>query len=145
MSIDKRPFEVVHPFRVQTYDIDLAGIVSNIVYIRWLEELRLLFLEQVYTMNELFDDGLLALLRSTHIDYKRPIRLSDRVVGSIWLHELTRVRWCLAAEIRVNDAIASVSKQSGVFVSRSTMELVSVPQRLRERLAVGELLTEKAS
>jgi hypothetical protein len=33
-------------FQVRTYDIDYAGIVSNIVYIRWLEDLRLALLDQ---------------------------------------------------------------------------------------------------
>ena len=37
---------VQHSFRVMTYDIDFAGIVSNISYIRWLEDLRNLFAEQ---------------------------------------------------------------------------------------------------
>ena len=29
------------PLPIRTYDIDFAGIVSNIVFIRWLEDLRL--------------------------------------------------------------------------------------------------------
>jgi len=36
-----RPFLIEVPLPVRTYDIDFAGIVSNIVYIRWLEDLRL--------------------------------------------------------------------------------------------------------
>jgi acyl-CoA thioester hydrolase len=31
---------------IRTYDIDFAGIVSNIVYIRWLEDLRIQMLAQ---------------------------------------------------------------------------------------------------
>ena len=34
-------FLVEMPLKVQGYDIDVAGIVSNIVYVRWLEDLRL--------------------------------------------------------------------------------------------------------
>jgi len=33
-------------FTVHTYDIDFANIVSNIVYIRWLEGLRLAMLDR---------------------------------------------------------------------------------------------------
>jgi acyl-CoA thioester hydrolase len=37
----QKPFEVALDLPIKTYDIDFAGIVSNIVYIRWLEDLRL--------------------------------------------------------------------------------------------------------
>jgi acyl-CoA thioester hydrolase len=33
------------PLPIRTYDIDFAGIVSNIVFIRWLEDLRLALLD----------------------------------------------------------------------------------------------------
>ncbi len=36
----QRVMEVNLSFPVRTYDIDFAGVVSNIVYIRWLEDLR---------------------------------------------------------------------------------------------------------
>ena len=38
------------PLRVQTYDIDFAGIVSNIVFIRWLEDLRLGLMDEAYPL-----------------------------------------------------------------------------------------------
>lgn len=37
---------VQYSFQVKTYDIDLAGIVSNYSYIRRLENLRNLFVKQ---------------------------------------------------------------------------------------------------
>ena len=38
------------PLPIRTYDIDFAGIVSNIVFIRWLEDLRLGLLDQAYPL-----------------------------------------------------------------------------------------------
>jgi acyl-CoA thioester hydrolase len=43
---------VQHEFRVNTYGIDFAGIVSNISYIRWLEDLRNLFAEQALSIGD---------------------------------------------------------------------------------------------
>jgi hypothetical protein len=40
------------PLPIRTYDIDFAGIVSNIVFIRWLEDLRLGLLDQVYPLTQ---------------------------------------------------------------------------------------------
>jgi len=47
MSAAPRAFEISTPIAIRTYDIDFAGIVSNIVYLRWLEDMRLLWLETV--------------------------------------------------------------------------------------------------
>ena len=47
------------PLPIRTYDIDFAGIVSNIVFIRWLEDLRLALLDQTYPLIR-------ALLRMLH-------------------------------------------------------------------------------
>ena len=40
------------PLPIRTYDIDFAGIVSNIVFVRWLEDLRLGLLDQAYPLVE---------------------------------------------------------------------------------------------
>lgn len=41
-----RRFETTMAVKVATYDIDYANHVSNIVYFRWLEDLRLQLLEE---------------------------------------------------------------------------------------------------
>ncbi|MGO9114694.1 MAG: hypothetical protein ACLP9L_36220 [Thermoguttaceae bacterium] len=38
--------EVQVPLRVKPYDIDVVGVVSNIVYVRWMEDLRLAMLDR---------------------------------------------------------------------------------------------------
>src|SRR5690349_12582585 len=57
-------------FAVRTYDIDYAGIVSNIVYIRWLEDLRLELLERAYPLDRLVAGGLGPVLLETRIAYR---------------------------------------------------------------------------
>ena len=37
--------EVQRPLRVKPYDIDVVGVVSNIVYVRWMEDLRMAMLD----------------------------------------------------------------------------------------------------
>ncbi len=49
----QQPFEVALDLPIKTYDIDFAGIVSNIVYIRWLEDLRLKMLESHFPIENL--------------------------------------------------------------------------------------------
>ena len=73
-----RPWQVEIAFKVQTYDIDFAGIVSNITYIRWLEDLRLKVLEENYPILNMLDDGYAPFLARTDISYKRGITIYDK-------------------------------------------------------------------
>ena len=52
-----RPLEVELTIPVRSYDIDFAGIVSNIVYIRWLEDLRLKWLDEHFPLDRQFKQG----------------------------------------------------------------------------------------
>ncbi len=49
--------EVCVSLRVKPYDIDVVGVVSNIVYVRWMEHLRLAMLEATAPAVELVITG----------------------------------------------------------------------------------------
>ncbi len=55
--------------RVQTYDIDFAGIVSNIVFVRWLEDLRLGLMDEAYPLVQALAEDVAPILISTRISY----------------------------------------------------------------------------
>ena len=66
---------------IRTYDIDFAGIVSNIVFIRWLEDLRLGLLDRAYPLIQALADDVAPILLSTRITYRRPVTIADRLTG----------------------------------------------------------------
>jgi len=119
--------------RVQGYDIDFARIVSNIVYVRWLEDLRLHFCDRYYPVEEMIAQDFVPVLGSTHIEYKRAIRFGDEVVGRIWFHEFDGPRWTFHFEILVNGATSATATQTGVFVRLSNTRPIRVPKDLFER------------
>jgi acyl-CoA thioester hydrolase len=51
-------------FTVKTYDIDFAGHVSNIVYIRWLEDLRFALLDEYFPLEPSMKEGVYASLET---------------------------------------------------------------------------------
>ena len=64
---------------IYTFQIDFAGIVSNIVYIEWMEIGRMKLLETVgMPIHEIQEDGIVPVLTHTSIDYKRPFRLGHK-------------------------------------------------------------------
>ncbi|MBE8970076.1 acyl-CoA thioesterase [Nostocales cyanobacterium LEGE 12452] len=129
----QRPFEVVLAIPVKTYDIDFMGIVSNIVYIRWLEDLRLKFLDEHWQLNQQIEQGYTPILAGTEIEYKRPIKMIDRVIGRLWLSNLGRLKWTVQAEILSNNELAAVASQKGGFVSLQNNRLIPIPKELQKK------------
>ncbi len=131
MSEAPRAFEISAPIPIRTYDIDFAGIVSNIVYLRWLEDMRLMWLEKFMPLQPMIARNQGPVLVATHIEYKRPLRMFDPVVGHMWLAELGRARFSVAAEFRLNGEVTTSATQHGVFVDFTTMRPLPVPEGLR--------------
>src|SRR4030065_18719 len=82
--------EVRHTFKVMTYDIDFAGVVSNQVSIRWLEDLRNLLTDQVLSIGDMMQRSIAPVLTRTEIDYRTPVRLPDTVDGRLWVEGAAR-------------------------------------------------------
>ncbi len=125
-----RPFGVQQQIVVKTYDIDFIGIVSNIVYIRWLEDLRLRILDDFYPLQDQMKKGFGPVLAHTDIDYKKPIRLFHEVTGSMWMEKLTDRKWILSAEFHANGDLSTTAHQTGVFVDFSTGKPIPTPHEL---------------
>lgn len=118
---------------VKTYDIDFAGVVSNIVYVKWIEDLRLAMLATHYPLQEQLKRNIAPAILQTKIDYKKSIRLFDEVSGRIWISDIQKIKWFLQAEIYAQNKVAAVVEQSGIFVSLSRTRPVSIPEDLLQK------------
>lgn len=106
---------------VFTFDIDFAGHVSNITFIRWLEIGRLRLLEEVgLPAHSLPGRDFVPIVVRTEIDYRRPVRLGDAVHVSMSLAELRAASATLAFRLTVGDELAATARQRGLFVSADT-------------------------
>jgi acyl-CoA thioester hydrolase len=126
------PIQVHLDLRVRTYDIDFAGVVSNIVYIRWLEDLRLTVLETYYPLEKFLDAGLAPTLVETHIKYLRAIRIQDRPRARMWISKISVLKFVFNAEITVDGQIAAKSEQVGCLIDMSTGKPVPMPEELKQ-------------
>lgn len=132
-STEVKPFFVEIPLEVRTYDIDFAGIVSNIVYIRWMEDLRLKLLEPHLSMSRQLREGFGPLIARTWIKYKRPIDIHSTVLGRMWVADLNSRKWVVAAEIISNGKVVAVSEQTGLFVTLKDGRPMRMPEGLLEK------------
>jgi acyl-CoA thioester hydrolase len=121
------------PLPIRTYDIDFAGIVSNIVFIRWLEDLRLGLMEQAYPLIQALAEDVAPILLATRISYRRPVTIADPLLGRMRVAGLSRVRWRLAAEFTVKGALHAEAEQEGLFMHLSTRRPIAIPEPIRRR------------
>lgn len=128
-----RPLEIVLDIETRTYDIDFAGVVSNIVYVRWLEDLRLEMLRCFLPLPDLVRQDLAPAIISTTINYKYPTRLFDRVRGAMWLTNLGRTRWEVTAQFthKIGGMVLAEAVQTGLLLNVTTGRPSPVPNSLR--------------
>ena len=119
------------PLPIRTYDIDFAGIVSNIVFVRWLEDLRLSLLERAYPLVQALAEDVAPILLATRISYRRPVTIADRLVGRVRVAALGRVRWRLTAEFTVAGVLHAEAEQEGLFMRLSTRRPIAIPEPIR--------------
>jgi acyl-CoA thioester hydrolase len=120
-------------FAIKTYDIDFAGIVSNLVYVRWLEDLRLQLLAQAYPLDRLIADGLGPVLLETHILYRDALTIHDKPEGHMSVETMGKVRWTVTAEFvsPTSGRIHATARQTGLFIRLDNRRPVRIPDRLR--------------
>jgi acyl-CoA thioester hydrolase len=127
LSDPKRPSHIELVITVKPYDIDAVGIVSNIVYIRWLEDLRVKLLDETLPLKALVAQGCAPILTRTQIDYRRSVKFFDHVVGHVWVSELRRLKWTLEMAIFANETLVTTATQTGAFINLQTGRPIPIP------------------
>src|SRR6185437_913401 len=137
-----KPFVELN-FPPRTYDIDFAGVVNNIVYIRWLEDLRLALMAAIYPVDRALREDAAPILLSTNIEYVKPVTIQDQaLVGRMWVPKMERIRWHVAAEFSVGDAARALRRMSS-FMALALEEAERAAAR--SEVPVGAVLVDGAS
>lgn len=123
-------FIVEKIIKIKTYDIDAFGHVSNITYIRWFEDLRILFLDKYYPLSKMLAQNITFPIIKTEIEYKRQLKLLDSPTGKCWINKLGPIRWSLQFEIIQNDIIYCTGFQHGFFLNLLTNKPARTPDEL---------------
>jgi len=130
--------------RIQTYHIDFVGHVNNIIYIQWMENGRLLFLEAMgFPINELAkNEGVVPILTDTSIKYKSPFFLHNEVHIEMWVSKLNNASAIMEFRFyNEKKELCATGQQKGLFIDKKTMR----PSRLSpaHREAFEKFLSEE--
>lgn len=126
--------------RVATYEIDIADHVSNIAYIRWLEDMRLQLLDEYFPLGPQLEAGYTPVLTHTDIRYRKAIKLDDPVLGEMWSSGAKGVRVFLSARFRHADdpsIVYAEAEQEGVFIRITDGKPIRIPQAFLAAMGVG--------
>ncbi|HEY9165315.1 MAG TPA: acyl-CoA thioesterase [Candidatus Kryptonia bacterium] len=107
-------------FEVSTYDIDAAHHVNNIVYVRWLEDLRCKLLASRYPVEELLKRNLYPVVALTKIRYRNQLRLADKLEGIIWVESIEHGLMRLKAIFQKADLVIVTAEQECVLMDLQT-------------------------
>jgi acyl-CoA thioester hydrolase len=123
---------VEKPIRINAYDIDVMGIVSNTVYVRWFEDLRFALLDEYFPVEPLLEQNISPILSNTHVAYKQSLIFFDKPIGRAWLSGLGKIKWEVTLEIIVNGKICCKGLQDGAFFDLQRKRPIKTPEKLME-------------
>jgi len=113
------------PLKVHTYDIDIAHHVNNIVYVRWLEDMRNEIFIKLNLLESLLELNYYPVVVSCEMRYKKQIKILDYPVGKMKLESNSHGIMIFKSVIRVNDAIVYTASQKCVFMNLTTNKMIT--------------------
>lgn len=118
---------------IYTFDIDFAGHVGNNVYLQWVEIGRCNFLEEAgFPIMSAVARGLIPVIATTNISYKKPLYLGGKVSLEMWLSKLEKVIHVIEFRFYNRDGgLAATGHQKGVFVNPDTKRPAALSDDLR--------------
>ena len=130
--------------KIYTYQIDFAGHVNNIVYLQWLENVRVKLLDKmglpIFDLTEKY--RIFPVLRKSEIHYRKPFFLNNTVKIEVWIAQLKNASFELEFRLKnENDELCSSASQTCLFVNRETMRPIRFPEKFRE--AFSKLVVTK--
>jgi acyl-CoA thioester hydrolase len=124
------------PLHVAGYDIDVAGHVNNAVYVRWLEDLRTVWMTRYLPLEACPARGIMPVLARIEIDYRAPLRLGERALGRVWVTRAARASALMESEIeRADGRLCAHALQTVAFVDLRSGRPTRVPPEFRQAMS----------
>lgn len=110
---------------IKSYDIDIAGHVNNIVYVRWLEDLRNLLFNKLFDFPNVINEKYYPVVVSTNINYRKQLKLFDKPIGIIELASINHGVIFFDARIELNNQIIMEANQKCVMINLKNSKMLT--------------------
>ncbi|NLC07171.1 MAG: acyl-CoA thioesterase [Syntrophomonadaceae bacterium] len=121
--------------KVKNYDIDSYGHVNSANYLRYFEDARTAFLEEMgITIKDLLIQGITIFLADISVQFKKQAFLGDQLDIYGWYEEVKRVKLRWRQEIFNNQTkeLIAVARTSGAFLKDG--KIIPIPSPIREKM-----------
>ncbi len=126
--------KLVFEEKIYTYHIDFVGHVNNINYITWMENGRVRLFEAMgISISGLYSESsILPIITETHIHYKRPLFLNNKVRIECWVSQINNASAILQFRFyNEKDELCTSGHQKGSFIDSKTHRPVRLNETLR--------------
>lgn len=113
--------------KVNYYETDKMGIVHHSNYIRFMEEARMQYLDDIgFPMERVESMGIISPVVNTHCEYKRPCTFGDEIGIEVNIEEYTGVKLKLSYIMRNvrNNEIISLAYSTHCFTNTTGQPII---------------------
>ena len=128
--------------KVQYYETDQMGVVHHSNYIRWFEEARTEFLQQIgYAYYKLEQEGILTPIIGISCKYKKPVRFGEEISVTVYIKDYNGVIITFAYEVRepLSDVLRATGETKLVFTGPDASTMIRLKQH---NMPLHELLLQ---
>jgi len=120
------------PIKIYPYDVDYMKIVHNSVYVRWLEQMRIDFLSDYFTIKDTAATNLTPIIHQTNMTYMMPVQMEDSITGKIRVKNIGRSKWEVEFEIFSEKGVHFKAQQTGIFFDMSKNKPARIPAHIQD-------------
>lgn len=123
-------------FTPMPYEVDFTGFLSYTVAPCWLERLRLRLIAEHFSDQGLFNRQQLSVIARSEIDYLRPVRMGERLLGRAWIDRCMRASWTIRFTFHEVDTeiLCMRALQVGAFIDPNTFNPARMPPAILARV-----------
>lgn len=108
-----KPYEHV----VQYYECDKMGITHHSNYIRFMEEARVYWLDQMgYGFDKIEAEGVTSPVVGVECNYKSPTTFKDVITIEASIASVSAVKWTVAYTMRVGNRVVCTATSTHCFI-----------------------------
>lgn len=122
-------FQVRVEIPVQWGEMDAAGHVNNVIYLRWCESVRIAYFEQV-GIDLSFKNGVGPILGWQDCKYIFPMTYPDRALLGVKVEEIKKDRFMMLVHVysEKHERLATISRQAIVPYDYEKLAKAPIPE-----------------
>lgn len=129
--------------RAQYHETDQMGIIHHSNYVKWMEEARIRFLEEMgIDYRRLEESGIISPIVGISVQYKKTVRFDDEVHIGVYVKKYNSIRLELGYEMRdqADGAVCTTASSQSCFTKNGVIvslkkERPELDAKVREYMA----------